>query len=98
MTDNLRVGPIDFAVERVSDLRGDDGKALYGEVKWQRCTVRIEADCVAQQQRQTMWHEVIHILLEQSGRTALSQNDEVVDSLAYGIMQVIRDNSWLAQL
>jgi len=96
MGGKIKIGPITYSIVAVSGLRSDDGKSLYGEVKYGLCEVRIEADNSPQQDRQTLWHEIVHIILEQLGRSKLNE-ENLVDSLAYALMQVVQDNPWLAE-
>lgn len=40
----------------------------------------------------TLWHEIIHMLLGQSGH----EHDEgVIEAVSHGIVQVLQDNAWL---
>lgn len=66
---------------------------LHGDISTIRCRIRIDADQDSQAKRVTLWHEIIHGILYGAG---LREHDEqVVDALAHGIVQVLRDNPQL---
>lgn len=98
MGGKIKIGPITYNIVAVPGLHSNDGKSLYGEVKYGLCEVRIEADNSPQQDRQTLWHEIVHIILEQLGRGDGGDvgKEGLVDSMAYALMQVVQDNPWLA--
>ena len=93
----LKVGAITFALTYVPGLK-DDGKALWGHVVHQNARVAIESRNDPQLIYHTTWHEVLHIIFEQAGRAELAKDEEVIDLLAYGIMQVLQDNPWIAEV
>jgi len=92
----LKVGPIVYDISLVSDLRSDDGESLLGKVKYEACEIHLEAGNSPQMDRQTLWHELVHITMEQLGRD--HSDESFVDSLAYSLMQVVQDNPWLAEM
>lgn len=93
----VRIGPILFEIEETADLHGDDGKRIWGEVSHGDCKIRIHERTAPQQQRQTLWHEIVHVILIQAGRTEQGKDEGLVDLLAYGIMCALQDNPWLAK-
>jgi len=91
----IKIGPITYEIVAVPGLRSeDDGKKLFGEVKHGSCEIRIESEYSPQQRRQTLWHEILHVVLTQLGRKE-NQDESLVDSLAYAMMRVVEDNPWL---
>lgn len=94
---NITIGPIEYAIEIVPGLRGDDGKRLWGEVKWGECRICIKAENHVAQRRQTLWHEIVHIILSQAGRQKDSQREALIEALAYGLMTVVQAHPWLAE-
>jgi len=94
--ETLLIGPITYRVVEIEGL-SSDGETIFGEVKYGLCEISVEARNDPQQVRQTMWHEIIHILLTQAGLSKDAKREELVDPLAYGLMQVIRDNPALCR-
>jgi len=83
-------------VEEAENLRTGKGKTLWGRVNHVEAKILVAAENAAGQKRQTVWHEIVHLILFQAGRRKDSRREMLVDSLAYGLMQVVEDNPWLA--
>jgi hypothetical protein len=43
-------------------------------------------------ERQALWHEALHLVIGQGGLWDLAHNEHLVESLANGVMQILRDN------
>lgn len=91
---NIRIGGTDYEVLEVQNLKhGDSG--LNGHIIYNDCQIKLEQDMTRHVQWVTVWHEVIHGLLEHAG---MSEHEEkMIIALGYGISQVLRDNEWLRQ-
>lgn len=87
MPREIRIGAIAYQVATVEELA--DGQ-LHGDINFGKCRIRIAADGDVQKQHVTLWHEVLHGILYQAGMT--DQDEQTIDALAYGIVQVLRDN------
>lgn len=97
MNNQVKIGPITYSVEEAEDLRTGKGKTLWGQVDHVEAKILVAAKNAAVQKRQTVWHEIVHLILFQAGRRKDSRKERLVDSLAYGLMQVVEDNPWLAE-
>jgi len=95
MHKTVKIGPIAYALVEVGDLHSG-GVELDGQVRHCLSEIRIERDQEEQSKTQTLWHEIVHIILNQAGRREDSKNEDLVEALAYGLMGVIQDNPWLA--
>lgn len=92
LPDTIRIGGVDYSVVTVQGLR--DGKhELNGRIRYNQCLIEIEADMHPHKQFITLWHEILHGLIEHAG---IEQPEEgIILSLGYGITQVLRDNEYL---
>lgn len=98
MSDTVRVDGITYKIERVENLLDDTGdKRLSGQIKYEDSVIQIDARLKSQWERQVLWHEIFHGIIEQRG-IEVKDEDRTVDQLAYAIMQVLRDNPWLAEV
>lgn len=88
----IKIGPIDFIVKDVTDLRDEDGAKLDGSLLHGSCEILLEKSLHPQIKQMTLWHEIIHAILVQAGRREDGQNEGLIDSLAYGIAAVLRRN------
>jgi hypothetical protein len=82
---HIQIGPIRYTLE-VSDF----SDRTCGDTDTMKCRIRVNSTMHPDVQRVTLWHEVIHGILFAAG---MSDHDEqVVDALAHGLVQVLRDN------
>jgi hypothetical protein len=89
MPEQVRIGPIVYTVCEESELASASG-TLYGDINYGKCRIRIDADLDPQIKRITLWHEVLHGILNTA---AISDHDEqIIDALAHGIVQALHDN------
>ncbi len=85
----IRVGAVDYMVYQVRGLRAD-GEDCLGTVRYGPSEMELDAGMGEQHRRVTAWHEVLHAIVRQAGHDDLPE--PVVDALAYGIVEVLRDN------
>lgn len=92
--ETIRIGGVDYAVKQINDLRsGNTG--LNGHILYNDCEIRLEQEMTPQIKHITIWHEVIHGILEHAG---ISDHEEkMVIALGYGVTQVLRDNPYLRE-
>jgi hypothetical protein len=69
---------------------------LNGHIKYNDCQICVEAEMSPQAKRQTIWHEIVHGILTHAGME--KQDESMIDAIAYGIMDVIQNNPWLAEI
>jgi hypothetical protein len=87
MSDKLKIGGITYQVAKDPALH-DTG--FSGQIRYHRCQVVVAGDLHPSALAQTLWHEIVHGILTQAGMT--KHQESIVDALAYGILQVIREN------
>jgi len=90
----IRVGGVDFTVVERRDLR-DGNTGLNGHILYNDCEIRIEQEMTPHKKWITVWHEVLHGLLEQAGMD--DHEEKIIVALGYGVTQALRDNPWLRQ-
>lgn len=88
---NIKIGPITYKVKMVERLVGHCSEKLDGQISYGDQTIEIESGLTAVMARQTLWHEVLHGILTQSGHHE-EFSEGTVDAIAYGIFGVIQDN------
>jgi hypothetical protein len=93
MLDAIKIGGIRYAV--VADNRLIDS-LRSGEMRHMRAEIAVLPDATPDLLPQTLWHEVLHGVLLHAG---IKDHDETqIDVIAYGIVQVLRDNPALVEL
>ena len=99
MIQQIRIGPLVYQVVEVERFAEPDDNGrytrYYGQIDYGEQVIRLEANMSPERKWLTLWHEIVHALMEQAG---LNQHDEqVVTILGYGIPAVLQDNPWLGE-
>jgi hypothetical protein len=98
-TNRVRIGALDYEIRHTADLAmaGDDGRytRLHGRVDFGDQVIEINEGQSPMRDRMTLWHEIIHAILEQAGRD--DHDEQLVVILGYGIPAVLQANPWLGQ-
>lgn len=96
---SIKIGPHTYSVEAVDRLVASDdaGRRLLGEIDYIGLRIRHDSALVGTARAQTILHEVVHGVLDNIG--IRSDHDErLIDSLATGVLMVLRDNPALVRL
>lgn len=88
----VRIGPITYRVEYVYDLHDQHGESVHGTHYAHHALIEIEARLDAQEQRVTLWHEILHAVLHQAGYSSDAISEDILELLSYGILEVLIDN------
>jgi len=92
----VRIGGLDYSVILYEDLREDDEK-LDGQFCHSQSEIGLEEALGPQAREAMLWHEILHGILVHMGKSN-EHDEEIVAGLAYGIVQVLRDNEWVHSL
>jgi hypothetical protein len=92
----LLIGGMTYLVEECprQSPEADGDNLVLGEVSHASLTIFINENQALANKVATLWHEVIHALLEQAGQ---EQNEGIVNALGYGLARVVRDNPALIE-
>lgn len=92
--EKIEIGGITYPVECIKDLRDGDTK-LDGHTIHRPFSIRLEDKLCEQGKRVVLWHEVLHAIVAQAGIKHRDEYEQPLDALAYGLVQVLRDNPGL---
>ena len=84
----IKIGNVVYRIKRIKRLI-DGGDVLFGQINYKKSTIKLTKRMSNQHERQTIWHEAIHAIAHQTGAKI---DEQLVEILASGIMQVINDN------
>lgn len=92
----VKIGPHVYTVVDVERLQAaGNHQSLYGQINYPQQTIEVEKNLIGTYKRMVIWHEIIHGILETAG---IHEHDEqLLDAVASGIVQVLQDNAWLRQ-
>lgn len=94
LPETIVVGPLIYIVEEVSDLY-HKGQPIFGYYNPAGGRIQIEADISETRKLITLWHEMLHAILNHAQRGDTSE--EVVGTLAVGIVDLLKDNPALRE-
>jgi hypothetical protein len=94
--DMVKVGGIRYKVSYIPNLK-DDGRPLDGQIDHSLAEISIKANMDEQIMAQTVLHEILHAIESQTGRRH-ELKEPMIDAIAFGIYQVIRDNPQLVRM
>lgn len=97
LPEKVQIGAIAYAVKEIEDLHtlDADGKKkwLHGHIVYADATIKVADDQSEDMKVATVWHEVLHGLLEQAG---IDEHPEgLIRMLGYAMVRLIRDNPGL---
>lgn len=88
----VRIGGTDYVVTVIDRLQDEDGKSVYGLYCLAASTIELDKDQAPTPMFQSKWHEVVHGILVHAGIPAADHDETLVDAIANGVCQVLRDN------
>lgn len=89
----IRIGSVDYTVEKTDEYLKLDGEQCLGIIDYEIQTIKIAKNIQHnQRQEQTFLHEVIHAITKEFKIDFSEEEEVIVDKLALGLHQVIRDN------
>lgn len=89
----ISINGLEYDTAEVADLRDpyDPDKECLGTVSFTRLTIRVDESSPHRLKAATLWHEILHAALYQSGLEP-EDEEQIVIALGYTLSQVIRDN------
>lgn len=89
---SIRIGGVEYEIEFVENLN-DGVNMAYGFIDYDESKIQLSSTVGTGHQKRclTLWHEILHGIRKHAGLT-IENEEEVVDTLARGIYQVIQDN------
>lgn len=99
MLSSVKIGPFIYEITQVKDLHDFEGNTkvdLWGHAKTGETKIELLDTLSNQRQIQVLWHELLHAILTQTGHD--EHNEQHLDALSTGIIQLLRDNVELTVL
>ena len=95
LPESVRVGPIIYKIVLSPNMH-EGRNDLDGAIRYSAETIEIDGSVADATAVQTLWHEILHAILQHAGRR--KHSERWVDSTAYGLMQVVVDNPELIEI
>lgn len=90
----VRIGSVDYSVVITDEQLILNGRVCYGTIDYDQTQININNSIHnLVRQEQTFLHELIHGIIKERSLDIKNSDDEtIVDEIALGLHQVIRDN------
>jgi hypothetical protein len=93
--DSIKIGAFLFSVQSFPNLKDDEDKRVDGYLDHSKSEILLDAELGSQAHLSTLLHEVVHEIAIQSGQDL---NEGQVDAMAFGVIQVLKDNPELVRM
>ena len=90
--DKVKIGWREYAIEQGEHRSGDKGGDLYGEIEYLKQTIYLYDKQSDDNKKVTMLHEIIRGIFYISGHEKWRENEELIDTIAENLYQIIKDN------
>lgn len=88
----IRISGIDYDIQEYEHLHSED-RMLYGEVDYAKSVIRLNSGSQNHQYKSvTLWHEILHAISHHANLNLGKNEEQIIDTFAYGIYQVLQDN------
>lgn len=88
----LNIFGIEYSVNNVSEMEGGD---FLGKSWTKNCEIKIDKNLKQDRYEKVFFHELIHLILDEGSFCDESKNEQLVDCLANGLYQVLKNNNLL---
>ena len=99
MIEVLKLASHEFDVAVITDPLHEDGGRLLGDSSYEERRIRLRADMRGSIHRETLIHEVLHMIWHIYGINADGPTEEetAVSAIAAALAQVCADNKWFTE-
>lgn len=97
MIDSVKVCGMSYQVieSRPVTENGDVGE---GHISYSKMLIEINPDLVGDSKVLSVWHEVCHAILMHTGHFNEKNDEQLMEALSMGLVQLIRDNPQLVEM
>lgn len=97
MIETIKIDAVNYRVEETNDTIVVDGKECGAEVNYNTALIRVGNVIGEGKKAKTLMHEVFHALLFERGLDEASEDETLVNELASGTINLIRENPALVE-
>lgn len=89
---NLKIGYKNYTIKTENEVYDDNRQELYGEISYDKETIRLSTKFSQNLQNQALIHELVHAIGDKY-QLDINKDEKTVDLLAAGIYELILDNT-----
>ena len=100
MVESVLIDSATYRIEWTDEPIHVDGRVCRGDVDYNRARIRLSSreDILGEGQKvPVLMHEVVHAMLYERGRCKDAEDEDLVDALAAGFVNLVRQNPGLVQ-
>jgi hypothetical protein len=90
--DKVKIGWREYVISQGEHRSGSKGGDLYGEIEYEEQTIYLYDKQGEENKSATLLHEIIHGIFYISGHDKWRENEELINTIAENLYQVIKDN------
>jgi hypothetical protein len=92
----VRIGIYNYKVKEQAIIIDDCHQELGGQIDYENLIIKLKTGLNDQHKTQTLWHELMHgIVREYNISFEEDSEEDIIDTLATGIVQLLKDNKEL---
>jgi len=97
MLKEIKIGCYDYEIEYTKDAIINNNKKCLGEINYlnNKIKISIEDGISNQSQEQTLWHEIVHGIINYRNVSYGADEETFVDELATGLYLLCKNNGLL---
>ena len=84
-----------YKVIELEHIDQHDGITTMGQINYLKNEIYILSNLTPERKEHTLWHEIVHGILDAQGYTEQSDNEKLINALATGIQNVLNNNDKL---
>lgn len=88
---------MDYKVIQTDEVVHVNNKLCYGSIDYDNLIIKLKNEYPEQKKIQTLWHEIVHGIIREYKISEDCDSETLVDTLATGIVQVLKDNITLTK-
>ena len=90
----LTIGRREYTINIKESLQDND----WGQARHANSEILVRGDLDESSFMETIWHEIVHCMLDATGRIEEKKNEGLCDILGKMIWWLFQDNPWLVEL
>jgi Zn-dependent peptidase ImmA (M78 family) len=88
MIKKINIAGLDYDIKEVPVI--DKDNHLLGQIDYVGQVILIDSEQTEQRKEQTLFHEILHGVLEQTGLSELNEDDRKVQSISVALHQTLK--------
>ena len=87
----IKIGPLVYTIKEDYPIFDEKGELLYGKISYEAGEITVSSRASWALKNVILWHEILHGIISQTA-LEIANEEQVVEALSHGIVQVLQDN------